>query len=275
VKWRLLLRAQGATAELPSLIAWYLAGTFAGTFLPSDVGGDLGRGYLAARHIPNKTVVWSSIVVERLSGLAALILLAAVTLAFAPSMLSWNPIAPLIGAVGMISLALAAWAALAAAAKLSWLPEKLKAPLASAHTALVMYMRRPGVLLASLALSLLFHLLSIVSLWCVLLALQPDTPLHVAFIWPLVGLVGLVPLTPGGLGVRDGVQAVLLVQAGVESDVAFAAALLTRGLLWLVALSGLPVMLQEVARRRIWPLAANRDISSDEHLASASSCTKR
>lgn len=250
IKWQLLLRPFGASARLYALMRWYLAGTFAGSFLPSDVGGDLGRGYLADRRIRNHAAVWSSIVAERLTGLAALLLLASATLIFSPALLSWSPFVPLITLAIVALLSVGGWLALSYAARLSWLPNKLRSGLMQAGDAFRTYARHPGALALCLALSLLFHLLSILSLWCVLLALAPETSLRTAFVWPLVSLIGLLPLTPGGLGVREGAQAVLLERAGVDGGVAIAAALLTRMLLWLVAMAGLPALLSELGEWR-------------------------
>lgn len=243
VKWRRLLGALGAGAPMGQLVRWYLAGSFAGNLLPSDVGGDVVRGYLAGRAIPDRTAVWASILAERLTGLAGLGLLAAAALLLMPALLGWSP--PLVlGSVTLAALGVAGGVALALRARPGG-PRPLARALASVRSVLAAYAGRPGDLLACLGYSLVYHLLTVLSLWLILLSLAPATPLRAALVAPIAGLIGLLPLTPGGLGVREGALAVLLGRAGVDGGVALAAALVSRALLWLVALSGLPVLLAE------------------------------
>jgi hypothetical protein len=242
LKWRWLLQSQGISAPLVPLVRWYLLGTLGGTLLPSDVGGDLGRGYLAGQALGNPLAVWSSVAAERLTGLVALLALAALSLAFAPALLGWRPEFP----VMLLALGVAALALLAALLRgrvPTWLPERLGRTLATLQEILARYQRAPGVISACLGVSLVFHLLNALSLWLLARSVASDAPLVVALAWPLIGLVGLLPLTPGGLGVREGLLAVLLARAGVAAEQAVAVALLSRVLLLLVSLAGLPSLL--------------------------------
>ncbi len=246
VKWQLLLNAQSVPVGIGPLLRWYLAGAFTGSFLPSDVGGDLGRGMLAGRVIANKSALWSSIVLERLSGLAGMFVLAAGTLALSPALLGWHPLAPLAALAALAAGAVILGMLLVRSASPGWLPLRVSRALAQLRAALAGYGRKPQVIVICLALSLLYHVLTVLSTWFVLLSLAPDTPPGPALVAPLVSVIGVMPLTPGGLGVREGVQAVLLQRAGVDGATALAAALVSRALLWAVTLSGLPALLSEV-----------------------------
>ncbi|MBX0328716.1 flippase-like domain-containing protein [Oscillochloris sp. ZM17-4] len=251
VKWRLLLQAQGTISPLGPLLRWYLAGAFAGSFLPSDVGGDLGRGYLASRVIADKAALWSSIIAERLTGLAGMALLAAVSLAFAPALLGWSPIVPLgiLAVCALVGVAVAYLLVRATAP--SWTPDPLLRGLERVREVLRAYSRSTGILVRCVGLSLIYHLMTVLSLSLILLALDTRASVSAALVAPLVGLVGLLPLSPGGLGVREGVLAALLGRAGVAGGVALAAALTSRALLWLTALSGLPVLLAELGLLKV------------------------
>lgn len=265
LKWQALLRAQGISTGIGPLVRWYLAGAFVSNLLPSDVGGDLGRGALAGRVISNQAGLWSSIVMERLTGLLAMLALAAGVVSFAPTLLGWSSLASLVvlllGAIGIgVGLTL-----LMRATPVVWLPVRVAQAIEQIHTVLRLYARRPGVLLACLGLSLVYHALTALSLWFVLLSLDPSVPPGPAFVAPVAGMVGLLPLTPGGLGVREGVLAVLLQRADVDGDVALAAALLARVLLWIVSFSGLPVLLAALrprARSRETPVLRSETVPS-------------
>ena len=78
VKWQILLKAQGIRVPLGSLLSFTFVGLFFGNFLPTNVGGDLVRGYDLARHtlLPAETAV--SVVVDRMLGLIAFIFVAVV-----------------------------------------------------------------------------------------------------------------------------------------------------------------------------------------------------
>jgi glycosyltransferase 2 family protein len=252
IKWRWLLRSQGISAPLAPLVRWYLLGTLAGTLLPSDAGGDLGRGYVAGRALGDPPAVWSSVAAERLTGVAALLALAALSLALAPALLGWRPELPLLILMfGVVVLALSV--VLLRGGAPGWLPERFRRALASLHEILARYQQSPGVIIACLAVSLVFHALNALSLWLLARSVAPDAPLAIALAWPLVGLVGLVPLTPGGLGVREGALAALLTRADLAAEQAVAVALLSRALLLLVALAGLPALLALLRERHPAP----------------------
>ncbi len=253
LKWRSLLYAQGVRARLRQLIRWYLIGGFAGSFLPSDIGGDLGRGYLAARMFDDKAAVWSSIVAERITGLAGMAALASLAMLLAPQLLGWPMWLPLLllgggavgGAVGL--------AALRSPRLLAVLPAPLRRVADVLRTILERYRQHPWTIAYCLLISIIYHSLTAYSLWLILLALDPQTPPQAALVSPLVGLIGLLPLTPGGLGVREGALAVLLTRSGVAAGPAVAAALVSRALLTLTALSGLPALIGEP-----WPRLVKR-----------------
>lgn len=255
LKWRRLLHAQGVRAGLPQLMRWYLIGSFAGTFLPSDVGGDLGRGYLAARAFEDKAAVWSSIVAERITGLLGMLALASLALLLAPQLLGWPAWLPLLLLATVVAGAAFGAAALRSPRLLAALPAPLRRAAESLRAVLERYGRRPLTLAYCVLLSVAYHGLTALSLWLILLALDPQAPPHVALVSPLVGLIGLLPLTPGGLGVREGALAALLLRSGVAAGPAVGAALVSRALLTLVALSGLPALIGEP-----WPRLARRKV---------------
>ncbi|MDW8215508.1 MAG: lysylphosphatidylglycerol synthase transmembrane domain-containing protein [Roseiflexaceae bacterium] len=244
LKWQWLLRAQGIQTPLTRLVQWYLMGALAGTLLPSDVGGDLGRGYAAAREMGNGAAVWSSILMERFTGLIALAALAALALALMPGVLdapAWLPLGAGIG----VALSVVAFAVILgfSPVRLERLPHWLSHIILQFQEVAARYRNNAGTILACLGLSVVFHLGNALSFWWLALAIQPDAPAATMILWPLAGLFGVLPLTPGGLGVREGITAALLLRADLTSDQAVAAALIGRMLLLLCSLAGLPTLI--------------------------------
>ena len=82
-KWYPLLRAQGIDVPLLRAARVYLAAGFASYFLPTSVGGDLFRAVALGRRQRKIVEIAASIVMERLLGIAASGILAAVALAVA------------------------------------------------------------------------------------------------------------------------------------------------------------------------------------------------
>ncbi|MDZ4719452.1 MAG: lysylphosphatidylglycerol synthase transmembrane domain-containing protein [Roseiflexaceae bacterium] len=245
IKWQNLLRAQGHDLPLARLINWYLLGALGSTVLPSSVGGDLGRAYVAGRAIGSHVDAWTSIAAERLTGLAALLALASLTLALAPKLLGWPVWLPvgllLLGGSGVVAMVL-----IFRKGPVTWLPQRLLGLQAQVANVIDRYRSQPKAILWALALSLVFQLMNALSTWFVALAIEPQAAIQISLIAPLVGLAGLVPLTPGGLGIREGAMALLLERSGMLPAQAVAAAFLSRALLFMISLSGLPALLSEL-----------------------------
>jgi uncharacterized protein (TIRG00374 family) len=77
-RWRLLLQAQGYPAPLRGLSASYLVATFFNNFLPSNIGGDVIRVRDSSRLTGSTTTSLTVVAIDRILGLGALYLLAAI-----------------------------------------------------------------------------------------------------------------------------------------------------------------------------------------------------
>jgi uncharacterized membrane protein YbhN (UPF0104 family) len=110
-KWSVLLHVEGLHVPFIRLFRWYLIGVFAGNYLPTEIGGDLGRGLVAGRATGQPLSVARSILAERLSGLAVLIALA---LAGVATLLGQPALAAVGLALGLVGAGLGLAAARAA-----------------------------------------------------------------------------------------------------------------------------------------------------------------
>lgn len=253
LKWRILLQAQGHTVSLGKLFHWYTAGTFAGTFLPTSVGGDIGRLYVAGREIGSHADALTSVMAERLSGLVALLAFSSVVIVLVPNWLQAPAFVPVV-----LLLFLAGSAALGMVvvrASPGWLPDSLQRAFRYLSTTVEQFRAQPGVIALALLLSLVFQALVSISVWFTCLAVTAHAPASTMLVAPLVGLAGLVPLTPGGLGIREGIMAYLLQHSGLSFEQAVAAALVSRISLFVLAFVGLPGFLMELRTHHKQPLA--------------------
>ncbi|HAL91926.1 MAG TPA: hypothetical protein DCM68_02740 [Verrucomicrobia bacterium] len=108
-KWWYLMRLQGFSIPFTRMFRWYFIGYFYSNFLPSNVGGDVARAWLAGRqvHAPGAALV--AVFAERFTGLVFLLLMA-VTLPFLAPPLWRHPavaVGIVAGACGLAGIALA------------------------------------------------------------------------------------------------------------------------------------------------------------------------
>ena len=248
MKWGLLLRAHGIKAGQLALLRAYWIGSFASNYLPSSVGGDIVRA-LVIRAQGSLAVVASSILVERLTELAVLLLLSAGALAVQP-----EPFRALGILLPLWLLVLAAAGAVLGVAAGGQPTARFLGRLANARQRTVRrlaakllklvsatdgYRRAVPLVLAAMLMSLPFYGILILFQYALLEAVGASVSLaQVASIAPLIPLIALIPASINGLGLTEGAFTLFYMQVGVPAETAFAAALLRRVISVLVSLVG-------------------------------------
>ena len=84
-RWRLLLRIQTVDVGLGTLTKSFLVATFFNNFLPSNIGGDVVRVADTAPFTGSKTLATTVVLIDRILGLIALLVVAA-----AASVVAWR-----------------------------------------------------------------------------------------------------------------------------------------------------------------------------------------
>ncbi|HHX41163.1 MAG TPA: flippase-like domain-containing protein [Armatimonadetes bacterium] len=213
-KWGLLACALGMRRPYHSLLAFYCGGMFANLFLPTTVGGDIGRA--AAIAPPDGTLGRGviSVLGDRGTGFIALLLLAGAGVLMEPGLPAWIRLGTLGGAV----LALAGSAMALAAPELF---RRLGKPLHGA----ILACRPPALWVPVAVVSLLFQVLTVVVHILLGRALGLEIPLGTYVLAStLVAIVAMAPISINGLGTRDAAYVYFLGLAQVpqESGLAFA-----------------------------------------------------
>jgi uncharacterized membrane protein YbhN (UPF0104 family) len=223
IRWHRIARAVGFATVRGACIRAYFIGMFFGLAIPSTIGADGARALLLGRDPPGRARALSTVVFDRLVGLATLFAVAVAALLLGPTGALPRSLVAAVTALG--SALVLAWAAaprvarlLPAGARLRRLAEEDLAPL----------FRDRSLVAAAVALSFGVHGLQIAAQKLLTEAIG----LHVtwgfvAIYHPLVALAAAVPLTVGGFGFREAAYAYLLPHAGVAPDDAIAL-----GLLW-------------------------------------------
>jgi hypothetical protein len=233
----LLCIVEGRRPKVGRLIEIFLTSTFVGTFLPASIGGDAVRAYSLSRDsVPGADAV-ASVFMDRMLGVASLLLMGIVGIALARDLAS----------NGAVIVSLAATAAVCAVTILMVFSERVGVwcaqlitrlplgPLQRAGRALIesvrRYARHHRQLLLVLVSSVAVQILRIVQAYCLGRALGIDAGLvtYVAFI-PLILLVMLLPITINGLGTGQLAFVWFFERAGVAAAPAFALSVLFIGL---------------------------------------------
>jgi uncharacterized protein (TIRG00374 family) len=263
LRWRLLLNAAVQAHNSPNLAplgVWesyrlYLIGMFCNLWLPTAIGGDAVRAAMATKHSGNLALAVTSIFVERLTGLAALLAIGMIgMIAYFGTRSSGGQS----GQAQAMTLAGIAIAVLVVMVIFIWLLRKIALRISTGdsnsklaqkfvgvHQAFDVYFTsatRPA-LIGALALSLLFQGSHIVLNIFLDRAVGLNLPAQI-YIWliPSLGIASMIPLGVGGLGVREAGAVAFLngaLPAGAmpEPGTIIAWSLLWQAMLWI---SGLP-----------------------------------
>jgi uncharacterized protein (TIRG00374 family) len=284
-KWQLLLNAglsartntsdnlsaSGAVNRLSwfECVRLYFVGIFWNLWMPTSVGGDAMRAYLAGRRCGDYSLAATSIFLERLTGFLALLAIGACGLGWQilrgtrdSSDAQSSALAPALSTlmVGLgFTLAFFAVFFLARRSSHNWranaddasdeasappgIRRKLLRIWLKVHDALELYLQPQtrGALIGALAMSLVFQGLQVVLNYGLARAVGLDLPFG-ALVWivPSLSIASMLPLGIGGLGVRE--AAALGIVRGVLPHAApgtiIAWSLCWQATLWLAALPG-------------------------------------
>ncbi|CAN5441764.1 lysylphosphatidylglycerol synthase transmembrane domain-containing protein [soil metagenome] len=245
LRWRQVLAALGRPAPTHTLLAHELAGLFVGNFLPSTIGGDVLRVTRLSASNGNRPDSFASVVLERLSGWLVLPVLTLAAMAVNPGLLRLGraTVVALVLSGGTLLLLVAVLAAAASprlggrlVAREGW-----SRFVGAVHLGLERFRRRPraaaSVLLVGVAYQLAVVLAAFLAAHALGIAVSPTAAL--AFM-PAVAIAQVLPISLGGLGVREGAFVLFLGPLGVPAGQAVALGLLVYGLNLVVSLLGAP-----------------------------------
>lgn len=239
LRWQTFLHAQGLESTLRQLLPLELVGGFFNLILPSSVGGDVVKFYRLGQQYPStmQPRIAGTLIADRLAGIIVLLWMGALMtpLALGNSPLTFTTLAfTILGTV--VLTALLTERGRAFIERLPGVSFVLKhRAIKSLYTSLTKY--TTPVLLRAFGIALLFNLAMIGSYIALGAAFRLPVEWTVYFVVvPLLSLAQAIPLTPNGLGMREGGAVALLGLFGVSKTGALALAL---GYLTLLVLAGL------------------------------------
>lgn len=245
VRWQRLLHAEGIRLGLWRLGLVYFEGAFFNLFLPTVIGGDIVRGYLIYKMTRGHDASIASILVDRLAGFAALMLIAVVALTLAYGALNDPPVALAILMIaasfaGVVLVLLNPWLTSRVSGILSRVGlARFQAKLQGFVDALQRYRRHRRALALAFLLSALLQALIIVTYYLIGVGLNLGVPLLYFFLFvPLITAVAMLPVSVAGLGVREGGVIYFFGKVGVDAGTALGMSLVWFSLTLLVSCLG-------------------------------------
>ena len=228
LKWRLMINLAGAELSFLQAAQCYFTGLCATLFLPSIVGGDVVRLGLALRLARNRAGAVLGSVFDRLLDLTALVGVAAAGAIWLHSSLNAQSRKIFWMVAGGVTLVLVALLTVLTFVPSRRFPYRMRRHFARLRQAARSISRQPQYVALALGLGVT------VQIGFVLLtaAIAAGCGLHVPlrawlFAWPLAKLSALLPVTQGGIGVREVALAALVAPFGAAPVLTVAV-----GLVW-------------------------------------------
>ena len=234
-KWRMIVNAAGSRLNLSTSAQCYLGGLFGTLFLPSIIGGDVVRLAVGLRSSPRPAAVLAGNVVDRFIDVTAQASLVLLGLILLPGSLP-DPFEALARKLLFIAGAITAAALIALIV--------LRKPLLAGRS---IYFRRrlarfghafhsvrqaPQRVLLGLVLGLLIQAAFILLNALLAISCGLFLPFRVwLFAWPLAKIAALLPITQGGMGIREAVLVGLLLPFGAPSSLTLASGLIWEGII--------------------------------------------
>ena len=231
-RWKWILAAQGMPLSWARIVRIFLIGQFFNAFMIGPTGGDLVKAYYAARETNHrKTEAVTSVFIDRVVGLLVLAMLVGTVIAVRWTFYAAHDF-PRRAAMASFAACIVLVVGALAAFSVHWfevwpalrrwqarpLVGGLLATAERAYNAFYVLRRQPRLLLAIAATSLVVQLAFVVTSAMIGHALH----LPLAFkdylaVSPLVGLISAIPITPGGVGIREGTNIKMLAIFGVTA----------------------------------------------------------
>jgi hypothetical protein len=233
-RWHLLLKAAEINISSKKLISSFCGGIFFSIFLPSTIGGDLVRTADLATNTQKTKKVIATVFLDRLSGYIGLVLVVLPAILLGSSLIGDRIVYFSVAVIVMI---------LVVALMLlfnTFLYEKISRFLSvfgsgriiqlikEMHREIHVFRNHKKMIVANLALSFIIQLIFPLGVYFTSLSLGVNINIFYFFIFiPIISAVTLLPISLGGLGLRESLYVVYFAKAGVIKQLALAMSLLS------------------------------------------------
>ena len=257
-RWKMLLTTLEIQIPSKRIITSFSGGVFFSLFLPSTIGGDLVRSIDLATYTKRPREVVATVFLDRLSGYVGLVILALLALLLGGKFLQDKSVLFSVGIITAILIAILL--VLFNQFLYSKINKILNSPRAgrvreaikNLHQEIYIFRQHKKMILKNLILSFFVQATSPVVFYIIALSFGIKLNIIYFFIFlPIIGAITLLPISIGGLGLRDATTIFFFAKVGVAKDFAFAMSLLNFFFLLLYGALGGFIYVLTVHHRRI------------------------
>ncbi|MCX5700318.1 MAG: lysylphosphatidylglycerol synthase transmembrane domain-containing protein [Candidatus Omnitrophica bacterium] len=233
-RWKLLIKAVKIKLPLKRVATAFAGGAFFSLFLPSTIGGDFLRSIDLVTYTKKPKEIIASTILDRLSGYVGLVIISSVAV-----FMGWNiledksVLLSLWIIIGILALLLLVLFNKFIYIKISGLLKsfgagRIRDIITGLHEEIHLFREKPRVAISSVLISTFAQAATPITFYIIALSLGIKISLVYFFVFlPIISAITLLPISIGGLGLRDVSVVFFFAKAGVSKDPAFAMSLLS------------------------------------------------
>ena len=261
-RWKMLLDAHKVEVLSMRVLSSFSGGLFINLFTPSTIGGDLSRSIDLGAHTKRYGVIAATVLLDRLSGFAGLVTVAIVSLIFGHRLIDDFSVyatvfllALLLTGVVLILFNEGIYSRLS---RFVSKKGKFWENFNKLHTEIYFFRQHRGVLYANFLYSIVIQGGSSVFSYFILRSLNTKINILYPLVFnPVITVITTIPISIGGLGLRDASSIFFYSKAGVAKDIALAQSLLNFAVIVIFGLIGGILYVSTLHYRRLQPDQTN------------------
>jgi hypothetical protein len=263
LRWFVFIKALDLSVPVPSVVTHYFYGLFGNLFLPTSIGGDLIKIIGLCRNSSEKPKIVASVLIDRLSGFAAIVIVAIVAFAFGHKLIGDYA---LVVPIAFLTAGILAIAAVLFNEKIysfmcrlfSWFPRLQKALMAMHYDiALLKSAHKYKEGIKGIMLSCLSQTVYAFTFYFTAKGLHQDIPIVPFLVFvPIICVAAAFP-SIGGLGFREVGATYLFAKIGVTSGVAVSMSLINFLFMVMVGLAGGVLYVYTLSAGRVQRYSSN------------------
>lgn len=230
-RWQMLLIGANVNLSLKRTAVSFLTGLFFNLFLPSAIGGDVIRTMHLSGHTKKPKEVAATVLVDRLSGSIGMVLIAIIAILIGGNYIKDTSV---FISVAVLSLVLGGGVLVVfnnfiyqKISKFLHRGGKIREMIKELHQEVYLFKHRPQIIINNLILSLLIQFTAPLTFFILSKALN----YHIDFIYflvfvPVVLAISMLPVSIGGLGLREASLMFFFTRAGLSGEHGFILSLL-------------------------------------------------
>ena len=255
LRWLILMKGLDLKVPFIPVINYYFIGMFFNYFLPTSTGGDIIKTFGMCKLTTEKAKVVASVVLDRLCGFMAIVIVAFFSFIFGYRILNDLSLLATIFALafvsGSIMVILFNEKIYSFGCKIFDRVPKIKKNLMDLHYDIVLLKGKPSTIIWAVLISCLSQGVLSLSWLLFAKALHQNIALLYFFIFvPIICVASSLP-SIGGLGTREAAAAYLFSKAGVLSGVAVSMSLLVHIFSLAISLTGGVIYVTQLSPRRV------------------------